>query len=247
MRLTILCGLDILIWNNMKNIKKNKKTMLSASLVCADMMNIQGELLKLEKGGIDYIHFDVMDNQFVPRFGLHPEILQSIKKNTKIPIDVHLMVNNPENAIPTFIQAGADIIVFHIEATAHAHRLIKQIKNTGIKAGIAINPATNLDVLDYLLEDIDMVMLMAINPGILGHKLIPEMMKKISDLNVKLKNHKHIIKAIDGGVSFDSAQEMVKRGANFLVCGTSTIFKPEGDVEVKIGELKKHLAGTHKK
>jgi ribulose-phosphate 3-epimerase len=221
--------------------------MLSASLVCADMMNIQGEILKLEKGGIDYIHFDVMDNQFVPRFGLHPEILQSIKKNTKIPVDVHLMVNNPENAIPAFIQAGADIIVFHIESTPHAHRLIRQIRNAGIKAGIAINPATNLSVLDYLLEDIDMVMLMAINPGILGHKLIPEMMQKISDLKTKLKNHKNIIIAIDGGVSFDSAQEMVKRGASFLVCGTSTIFKPEGDVDVKIVELNKLLTKANKK
>lgn len=247
MKHMILCGPDILIWNNMKNIKQNKKVMLSASLVCADMMNIQGEIFKLEKGGIDYIHFDVMDNQFVPRFGLHPEILQSLKKKTKIPIDVHLMVNNPENAIPAFIQAGADIIVFHIESTLHAHRLIRQIKSAGIKAGIAINPATNLDVLDYLLEDIDMVMLMAINPGILGHKLIPEMMKKISDLKTKLKNHKNIMIAIDGGVSFDSAQEMVKRGASFLVCGTSTIFKPEGDVDVKIVELNKLLTKVNKK
>jgi ribulose-phosphate 3-epimerase len=230
-----------------KTIKNNKKLLLSASLVCADMMNIKGELLKLEKGGIDYIHFDVMDNQFVPRFGLHPEILQSIKKNTQIPVDVHLMVNNPENAIPAFIQAGADIIVFHIESTPHAHRLIRQIKSAGIRAGIAINPATNLDVLDYLLEDIDMVMLMAINPGILGHKLIPEMMKKISDLNEKLKHHKNIMIAIDGGVSFDSAQEMVKRGASFLVCGTSTIFKPEGDVDVKIVELNKLLTKVNNK
>ncbi len=226
-----------------KNIKtkKNNTYGLAASLVCADMLNIRGEIEKLERGGVEYIHFDVMDNQFVPRFGLHPEILQSIKKITKIPVDVHLMVDDPENAIKVFADAGADIIVVHEESTAQLHRLIKLIKATGKKAGVALNPATSLSTLDYILNDIDLVMLMAINPGILGHKLIPEMMDKISALKLKLRNYPNMIIEIDGGVTPESAKEMVKRGANLLVCGTSTIFKPEGDVDVKIKELKKIL------
>ncbi len=224
---------------NKKKSQKNYK--LSASLVCADMIDIKGEIEKLEKGGIDYIHFDVMDNQFVPRFGLHPEILQAIKKITNIPIDVHLMVNNPENSIRIFADAGADIIVVHEESTPQLHRIIKLIKATGKKAGVALNPATSLSTLDYVLNDIDLVMLMAINPGILGHKLIPEMMDKITELKRKLKNYPNMLIEIDGGVTPDTAPEMIKRGANMLVCGTSTIFKPEGDVDTKIIELKKIL------
>lgn len=225
--------------NNRKKLKKSYK--LAASLVCADMMDLKGEIAKLEKGGVDYIHFDVMDNQFVPRFGLHPEILQSLKKITRIPVDVHLMVDNPENAIKIFADAGADIIVVHEESTTQLHRLIKIIKATGKKAGVALNPATSLSTLDYVLNDIDLVMLMAINPGILGHKLIPEMMDKISQLKVKLKKYPKMLIEIDGGVTPETAPEMVRRGANMLVCGTSTIFKPEGDVDVKIKELRKIL------
>lgn len=242
------CGKGILIWNNMKKIqtkKSNPKKLkygLAASLVCADMLDLRGEIAKLEKGAIEYIHFDVMDNQFVPRFGLHPEMLKAIKKITSIPVDVHLMVDNPENAIPIFIDAGADIIVVQAESTPHLHRLIKQIKNAGVKAGVALNPATSLEVLDYVMDDLDLVMLMAINPGIVGHKLIPNMMDKISRLKRKLVKHPHIIIEIDGGVTPDSAGEMVRRGASLLVCGTSSIFKPEGDVDAKAHELRKIIA-----
>lgn len=224
----------------MKKQTKNNYA-LSASLVCANMSDLRGEIQKLEKGGIDYIHFDVMDNQFVPRFGLFPEMLQEIKKITHIPVDVHLMVNNPELAIEAFAKAGADYIVIHVEATSHVHHVLKSIKKLGVKAGVALNPGTSLSTLDYILNDIDMVVLMAINPGILGHKLIPEMINKISELKAKLKKYPNILIEIDGGVTFESAPEMVKRGAHMLVCGTSTIFKPEGDVDIKIKELKKLL------
>ncbi len=230
-----------------KTAKKSKKTYaLAASLVCADMLDIRSEIRKLEKGGVDFIHFDVMDNQFVPRFGLHPETLQAIKKITKIPVDVHLMIDNPENAINVFAAAGADYLVVHAESTPHLHRILKLIKGLGVKAGVALNPATSLDVLDYVLNEIDLVMLMAINPGILGHKLIPEMMTKISLLKAKLKDYPNMLIEIDGGVTFESAPEMVKRGANMLVCGSSTIFKPAGDVDVKIAELRKVIDGRHK-
>lgn len=221
-------------------VKKNgvRKYRLSASLVCSEMLDLREEIAKLEKGGIDYIHFDVMDNQFVPRFGLYPEILKSIKKITKIPVDVHLMVNNPENSIPYFAQAGADIIFVHAEATNHLHHLINLIKSMGVKAGVAINPATSLNVLDYVLDNIDYVMLMAINPGILGHKLIPNMMDKIKELKNKLKKYPNIEIEIDGGVTFESGPKMIKNGAKILVCGSSTIYKPDVDIDVKIKEFR---------
>lgn len=240
----IRCGQDILILNNMKKIstKKKSKFALAASLICADISDLKGEITKLERGGIDYIHFDVMDNQFVPRFGLYPEMLKAVKRLTNIPVDVHLMVDDPEKAIPVFAEAGADYIVIHAEATSHLDHLVKMIRKSGSKPGIALNPSTSLSVLDYVLGDIDLVMLMAINPGILGHKLIPGMMQKISELKTKLKKYPDMLIEIDGGVSFESGREMLKRGANMLVCGTSAIFKPEGDVDVKIKEFKKLLS-----
>ena len=223
----------------MKKVKKTaKKYALAASLVCADMLNLKGEIEKLERAQVEYIHFDVMDNQFVPRYGLHPEMLSAIKKITTIPVDVHLMVENPERAIDVFAKAGADYLVVHPESTPHLHRAIKLIQAAGVKAGVALNPATPLSALDHILEDIDLVMLMAINPGIVGHKLIPEMLAKISALKKKLHKYPHMLIEIDGGVTPDSAPEMVKRGANMLVCGTSSIFKPEGDVEKRVKILR---------
>lgn len=221
----------------MKNISR-KKYYLSASIVCSDFSNLQKELKLLEKGEVDYIHFDVMDGVFVPRYGLPPEILHTIKKLTKIPVDVHLMVCNPEPYIAKFAEAGADIITVHMENNPHIHRVLQLIKDYGIKAGVALNPATPITTLEYLLDDIDLVMLMAINPGILGHKLIPVMLRKIEDLKKYLEDRQNVIIEIDGGVSFDSAKTMVLNGANMLVCGTSTIFKQKHPLDVMLNKLR---------
>ncbi|MCK4386467.1 MAG: ribulose-phosphate 3-epimerase [Candidatus Pacebacteria bacterium] len=221
--------------------KKNKSYKLAASLVCANILNLESEIKKLEKGNIDYIHFDVMDGNFVPRLGLHPEILRAVKTLTKIPVDVHLMIENPEKFIPDFVEAGGDIIVVHAETTKHLHNAIKMIRDRGAKAGVALNIATPLTVLDYLLNDIDLVMLMAINPGILGHKLIPKTMDKIKELKEKLIDYPDIMIEIDGGVNPESAPEMIKNGANLLVCGTSMIFKPEVSLEKKIQEVRNNI------
>lgn len=219
----------------------NKTYKLAASLVCGNMLELEAEIRSLEKGGIDYIHFDVMDGNFVPRLGLHPEMLAAIKSITNIPVDVHMMIDNPDFFIPDFVKAGGDIIVVHAESTKHLHYTIKMIRDLGARAGVALNPGTSLHVLDYVLDDIDLVMLMAINPGIVGHKLIPRALGKISELKEKLADYPNIIIEVDGGVNPESAPQMIARGANLLVCGTSMIFKPDIPVGKKLQEVRREL------
>lgn len=208
-----------------------KKPILAASLVCCDPINIEKDVMQLLDGGIDWIHFDVMDGKFVPRYGLYPEILHSLRKLTDITVDVHMMVDNPEEYISTFADAGASFYCFHIEATQHAHRVVKKVQNAGMRPGIALNPATSLSSLDWVINDIELVCLMAINPGIVGHKLIPEMYDKMQQLRDYATRHGNpdLIIEIDGGVTFESGKEMIRNGADALVCGTGTIFRPQED------------------
>lgn len=218
----------------------NKKYQLSASLICANHINFEKDIRLLEKGGIDYIHFDVMDGNFVPRYGLYPELLKSIKNISKLPVDVHMMSEEPARYIKDFAEAGADIIAVHAESCKHLHYTLKLIKDSGVKAGVVLNYATPLSVLDYILEYVDIVELMAINPGIVGHKIIPEVFTKISDLRKKLDaTGREIEIIIDGGVNTETAADMIKAGANILVCGTSAIFKPDVPVDEKIREFQK--------
>ncbi|MBA4319483.1 MAG: ribulose-phosphate 3-epimerase [Flavobacterium sp.] len=216
------------------------KYYLSASLICANHLEFGKEVSKLEKEKIDYIHFDMMDGNFVPRYGLYPELLSSIKKVSRLPIDVHMMTEEPGRYIKDFADAGADIIAVHVESCKHLHLTLKKIRDNGVKTGVVLNYATPLNVLDYIMDDIDMVELMAINPGIVGHKVIPGIFKKISDLKEKINaSGKNILIEIDGGVNPETAAEMIKAGADILVCGTSAIFKPEIPVNVKIKEFRK--------
>ena len=198
---------------------------LTASLICGDPLRYKEEINLLEKGKADYLHFDVMDGSFVPRYGLYAELLESITKKTNIPVEVHMMVDNPEPYVEDLAKAGAKYIAFHIEPIHHIHRVIKKIKDAGAKAGVALNPGTSLSVLDSIIDDIDEVVLMAINPGIVGHKLIPSALEKIEKLKKMVVNRPDFIIQVDGGVTPESASKMVKAGANMLVCGTSVIYK----------------------
>ncbi len=207
---------------------KQKRYHILASLICGNPLELFKEIHDLEKGEVDGIHFDVMDGQFVPRLGLYPEYLKAVKSVTDLPVDVHLMIDNPEASIRAFLDMGMapnDNITVHAEATKHLHYAVKMIKDSGIKVGVALNPATSLSELDYVLPDLERVVLMAINPGILGHKLIPHMFRKIKDLKEKLHDYPHIHIEIDGGVSPESAAKMVEFGADMLVCGSSSIYK----------------------
>jgi ribulose-phosphate 3-epimerase len=207
------------------------KPLIAASLICSNPLNLEHDIDELILGKSDFIHFDVMDGQFVPRYGLYPEILSYLTKKTNIPVDVHMMVQNPEDFIDDFKIAGATYYNFHVEATDHAHRIVKKIEKANMKPGVALNPATSLSSLDYLIEDIKMVVLMAINPGIVGHKLIPNMIHKISELRefAEKKGNKDLLIQVDGGVTFDSGIQMINAGADILVCGTGTIFRPQED------------------
>lgn len=206
-------------------------TNLAASLICANPLNLERDIKELISGKANLIHFDVMDGQFVPRYGLYPEILTYLKKITTIPVDVHMMVDNPEDYIEDFHNAGADYYNVHVESCKHLHRVVKKVRDRGMKPGVALNPATPLSSLEWVIKDIDMVVLMAINPGIVGHKLIPSMLDKITALRTfaEQAGNSNLIIEIDGGVTFESAQLMVEAGADALVCGTGTIFRPHED------------------
>lgn len=231
MKPTTQCGHVIQTLNNMAY-------KLTASLVCANMLALKEEVTLMEAGGIDYIHFDVMDGMFVPRYGLHPEMLRAVKSVSKLPVDVHLMVENPEPYIDDFAKAGAEYFAPHIEPLNHVHRIIKKTRDAGMHPGIALNPGTPLNILDSIIDDLEMVVLMAINPGIVGHKLIPSALKKMRDLKQYI-GQRNIIIQIDGGVTPETAPLMLKAGADMLVCGSSTIFRPDANVEIKTRELRK--------
>ena len=205
-------------------------------------MKLEEDIQELHKGKIDYIHFDVMDGLFVPRYGLFPEIITQIRASSNIPFDLHMMVEKSEEYIDAFVKAGAnqpeDVYTIHAESTRHLDRVIRKIKSYGIKAGVALNPSTPLHVLDYVLPEIDMVMIMAINPGVVGHKLIPHILDKILHTQEKLSAYPNIVIAVDGGVSFNSASRMAKAGATMLVCGTQTIYRQESSISIKIKELR---------
>ncbi len=205
------------------------KYFLAASLICGDPLKIFEEIKELEKANIDFLHFDVMDGHFVPRIGLYPEMLTAIKKVTNIPIDVHLMLDEPEKYIPVFAKAGADYIAIHTEAKGDLLSNIKMIKECGVKAGAVLKVETDVSVLDSVIHELDLVELMAIRPGILGQKMLPETLDRIKAVSGKIKDYKNILIEIDGGVTPETAPEMVKMGANLLVCGTGTIYRPHED------------------
>ena len=219
--------------------------LLAASLICADPLNMEEDIAQLYEANIDLIHFDVMDGSFVSRYGLYPEILSAVKKKYSIPVDVHMMVNNPEDYITTFQFAGADYFNFHVEATNQISRVIKKIKESGMKPGVALNPATSLNCLEWIMEDIEMVVVMAINPGIVGHPFIPSMLKKITairEMAIRMGNTKLLIE-VDGGVTPLTAPHLISAGANVLVCGTGTIFRPQEDTIInKTISLRKVLS-----
>lgn len=204
---------------------------ISPSILSADFANLKGEILSLEKGGADYIHLDVMDGIYVPNISFGPPVIKKLRDITNVPFDVHLMVDKPERYIKDFYKAGADIITIHQEATLHLHRTIEEIKSFGIKAGVALNPGTPLENLEYVLDYIDMVLIMTVNPGFGGQKYIKSMDRKIEDLrDIIAGKNLDVLIEVDGGIKFDNAKDVIDLGADILVVG-SGIFEADDVVE----------------
>ena len=208
--------------------------LISPSILSADFANLEKEIKALEQAGADMLHIDVMDGHFVPNLTFGPPIIKSLRKHTKLPFDVHLMIEQPELFITDYVAAGADIITIHPEATKHLERTISEIKNSGVRAGVSLLPTTPITVLDYILDKIDLILVMSVNPGFGGQKFIPNQLSKISKLAQMTANH-DIILAVDGGINDQTAKLCKEAGATALISG-SYIFK--GDYKKQINSLK---------
>jgi ribulose-phosphate 3-epimerase len=200
-----------------------QKIKVAPSILSADFSRLGDEIRAVEAAGADIIHVDVMDGHFVPNITIGPMIVRAAREVTKLPLDVHLMISNPELYIADFAKAGSDYITVHIEVTFHLNRLVQSIKeHKGIKSAVSLNPATPLSSLDYILEDLDMVLIMSVNPGFGGQTFIPSALDKIRTLR-KLIDERGLKTKIevDGGVKPDNAAEIIKAGADILVAGSA--------------------------
>jgi ribulose-phosphate 3-epimerase len=194
---------------------------LSASVLSADFGRLAEHVRAAEQAGVDWIHVDVMDGHFVPNITIGPAVTQALRRATGLPLDVHLMISNPERYVEAFVKAGADWLGIHVEATVHLERLIQQIKEAGARATVTLNPATPLNCLEYVLQDVDMVLLMTVNPGFSGQKFIPGVLPKIRLLRRMIDEQGlDVLIQVDGGVQVDTIGDLAAAGADVLVSGS---------------------------
>jgi ribulose-phosphate 3-epimerase len=211
---------------------------IAPSILSADFARLGDEVRAVTAAGADYIHVDVMDGHFVPNITIGPLVVEAVRKVTDLPLDVHLMIENPDLYIPDFARAGSDIIVVHAEATHHLHRTVQLIKSFGKKAGVSLNPATPLNVLDYILEELDLVLLMTVNPGFGGQSFIEACLPKIHALRAMLdKRGLETELEVDGGVKTANIDRIAHAGADVFVAGSAVFGSP--DYAATIAELKR--------
>lgn len=211
---------------------------ISASILTADFGNLADEVHRVEKAGVEMLHVDVMDGVFVPNISIGLPVLACLRKLTNMHLDVHLMIHEPERYIEKFVKAGADTLTFHAEATNHANRVIQHIKSFGIKAGLAFNPSTPLETLEWVMDDVDMVLQMTVNPGFGGQQYISSMTEKIKKIKEITGKSDHAIEIqVDGGINADTIAEAYKAGAGIAVVGAALFNSP--DLEGSLADIRK--------
>ena len=216
-----------------------KKIQISPSILSADFSQLGNEIKRLEEGGADMIHVDVMDGHFVPNLTIGPPAIKALRNYTKLPFDVHLMIKPVHKYIKNYAEAGADIITIHPEATDNLNNSIKHIKELGKKVGVSLNPETKTNIIKELLTEIDLILIMSVHPGFGGQKFIPEVLGKIKELkNIKLKENLKFDIEVDGGIDFNNSKLVIEAGANILVSGTTIFKNNNGDIKKNIETLK---------
>ena len=216
-----------------------KKIQISPSILSADFSQLGNEIKKLEQGGADLIHVDVMDGHFVPNLTIGPPVIKNLRKYTKLPFDVHLMISPVHEYIENYADAGADIITIHPEATKNLKETINLIKRFGKKVGVSLNPKTEIKTLIDEIDNIDLVLVMSVNPGFGGQKFMPEVLDKIKELKkIKEENQYHFSIEVDGGINFSNSKIVLEAGADILVSGTTVFKENDGNIKTNIEKLK---------
>jgi len=216
---------------------------IAPSILSADFARLAEEVARVEAAGADWLHVDVMDGHFVPNLTVGPPIVEALRKATKLPLDVHLMMTNPDQFIPEFAEAGADYVTVHVEACAHLHRTIQSIKERGVKAGVTLNPATSLATVEEILGEADLLLIMSVNPGFGGQQFIPSVLDKIARARQLIdRTGSGAVLEVDGGVKVENAGRIVQAGADVLVSG-SAIFG-SSDYGAVIGALRQASRGA---
>ena len=211
---------------------------ISPSMMCANFLNLESDIKTFEKLEIEYLHIDIMDGSFVPNYTLGTDYIKNLKKYTKVPIDIHLMIDRPEDKLEWFVFGENDYVSFHYEATNHVHRTIQKIKSRGSKAMLALNPATPLCVIEDVICDLDAVLIMTVNPGFAGQTLVVQTLGKIKRLR---QMYPEIEIEVDGNVSFENAVRMRKAGADIFVAGSSSIFAKGNSIEANTRKLRESI------
>ncbi|MBQ4563287.1 MAG: ribulose-phosphate 3-epimerase [Lachnospiraceae bacterium] len=217
---------------------------LSPSIMCVDFFDLENSVKEFEQNDIEYIHVDIMDGKFVGNYTLGTDFIKSLKAKCSIPLDIHLMIENPENKLDWFAFGENDYVAVHAEATCHLQKVLASIRARGAKPMVAINPGTPICMLESVLDDVDCVLVMTVNPGFAGQKLVKSTLKKIRELREYLNHngYEHIEIEVDGNVSFENAKLMREAGANIFVGGTSSIFSKEGSMSENVARLREVTA-----
>ncbi len=217
------------------------KSIISASILSADFAHLADQIHQAEDAGVDWIHVDVMDGRFVPNITMGPFIVETCTRITSLPLDVHLMIEHPEQHLKSFVDAGANYLTIQVEATNHLHRTLAAIRKLGCKAGVALNPATSESVLSYIIPSVDLILVMTVNPGYSGQKFIPELVEKIIRVNGMLSEaHSKALLEVDGGINPDTIRLAQAAGANTFVA-SSAIFSDSSGIKSGVNDLRKSL------